>query len=278
MPLAYGLAGFTNVPPPAISGNGAPPASFKGQLGQQYFDTSQTPPVLYIYNGQTWSSGGDTSATTTSPGSVTLSTLAQLEAGTAPSGAYVPLANDVFTFVNSVVIAGANKATESSVGLIQEATDAQAVAGTNLNPGTPLAVQPKSLAAVFAANPAIGGTTPAAALFTTIGASGLASLSGSATILSAGTAISIGTDASADAINIGTGAAARAITLGNSTSTTSIALNVGTGSSLNLGTNAIAHTVTIGNITGATAVNINAGTGGSTYTTTNGSLAFVTGT
>lgn len=224
-----------------------------------------------------WSQGGNEAATTSSPGIVTLSTLAQLESGTAPAGAVVPLANDVFTFVNSVVIAGGNLATEAAVGLIQEATDAQAVAGTNLNPGTPLAVQPKNLAPVFASPPALGGTAPNTGSFTTLATSGLSSLSGSATILSGGTAINIGSDASADAINIGTGAAARTITIGNSTGATAISLNNGTGA-LNLGTNAIAHTVTIGNVTGATAVNINTGTGGSTITTTNGTFAVATGT
>lgn len=224
-----------------------------------------------------WSSGGNAAAGVGVQGIVSLSTLGQLSTGTAPAGPVVPLANDVFTFVNSVVIAGGNLSTESAVGLIQEATDAQAVAGTNLNPATPLAVQPKNLAPVFASPPAIGGTAPAAAAFTTLGASGLASLSGSATILSAGTAINIGSDASADAINLGTGAAARTIILGNSTGATSIALNVGTGA-LNLGTNAIAHTVTLGNITGATAVNINTGTGGSAITTTNGTFTLATGT
>src|SRR6185369_7582437 len=53
-----------------------------------------------------WTEGGNSVATTTSFGIVELSTLAELSSGTAPAGAVVPLANDVFTFVNSVVIAG----------------------------------------------------------------------------------------------------------------------------------------------------------------------------
>ncbi|HMK58312.1 MAG TPA: hypothetical protein VK462_04615, partial [Nitrososphaeraceae archaeon] len=164
MPLAYGIGGLLSVPGSPVTGNGAPPASFKGQLGQQYYDNSQTPPIEYVFNGQTWTTAGANPASTTTFGTVELSTLAQLEGGTAPAGSVVPLANDVFTFVNSVVIAGGTLSSETAVGLIQEATDVQAVAGTNLNPGIPLAVQPKSLAAVFASNPAIGGTLAAAAL------------------------------------------------------------------------------------------------------------------
>src|SRR6267142_6723273 len=241
---AYGIGGLISVPPSSSFINGVPPSSFKGVLGQSVFDKSQTPPVEYVYNGQTWQTAGNTPASTTIQGSVLLSTLAQLEAGTAPSGSVVPLANDVFTFVNSVVLAGANKATESAVGLIQEATDAQSVAGTNLNPGTPLAVQPKSLALVFASPPAIGGTLAAAGSFTTIAASGLSSLSGSATILSAGTAINIGSDASADAINVGTGAAARVITIGNITGATQLVLNAGTAASSINTTNGVFNLLT----------------------------------
>ena len=57
MSLAYGIGGFVSVPAPAISGHGAPPSNFVGKLGQQYFDTSTTPPTEYIFNGQTWAIG-----------------------------------------------------------------------------------------------------------------------------------------------------------------------------------------------------------------------------
>ena len=157
MSLAYGIGGLISVPASAISGNGPPPSSFMGKLGQQYFDTSTTPPTEYIFNGQTWVAGGDNPATTTTFGSVKLSTLAQLESGTAPSGAYVPLANDVFTYGQSLVLAGANIAQTGVTGITNLATDAQAVAGTATIPGvTALAVQPSNLAAVFAAPPATG--------------------------------------------------------------------------------------------------------------------------
>src|SRR6266404_2195174 len=171
MPLCYAIGGMLNTPPGAIKGNGAPSASFRGDLGQQYFDFSTTPPTEYVFNGQTWTIGGASPATTTTFGTVELSTLAQLQGGTAAAGAVVPLANDVFTFVNGIVLAGAAIAQTAVTGITNLATDAQAVAGTATVPGvTALAVQPSNLAAVFAAPPATGGTTPAAAVFTTLGA------------------------------------------------------------------------------------------------------------
>lgn len=54
MVQAYAIGGVANVVAGPVTGFGAPPASFMGQLGQEYFDKSQTPPALYIYNGQTW--------------------------------------------------------------------------------------------------------------------------------------------------------------------------------------------------------------------------------
>ena len=81
MSLVYGIGGLINVPPAAIRGNGPPPASFKGQLGQQYFDTSTSPPSQYIFNGLTWESGGNAYATTTTPGIVELATDAEMAAG-----------------------------------------------------------------------------------------------------------------------------------------------------------------------------------------------------
>ena len=52
MSLAYGIGGLVSVPPAPIRGNGPPPASFRGQLGQQFFDEATDPPTQYIYNGQ----------------------------------------------------------------------------------------------------------------------------------------------------------------------------------------------------------------------------------
>ncbi len=142
--LAYGIGGLVKVAPAAIMGNGIPPASFKGILGQQFFDNSQVPPVEYIYNGQTWTIGGTAPATTTSFGSVELATLSQLQNGNAPSGAIVPLSNDVATVIAGVVAGAGVPATTAQQGYVFLETDANAVLGTAPNPNT--ALQPSNLA------------------------------------------------------------------------------------------------------------------------------------
>ena len=128
-----------------------------------------------------------------------MSTLAQLEAGT-PTG-LVPQSSDVFTYVQSVVLAGANIAQTTVTGIVNLATNAQAVAGTATIPGvTALAIQPSNLSAVFAAAPAIGGTTPAAGTFTALTAVGTVSLNASGTA-----ATTIGGSSGAITIATGTG-------------------------------------------------------------------------
>lgn len=275
MPLVYGLGGLISVPQGAVQGNGAPAASFKGQLGQQYFDTSVSPPTEYVYNGSTWSLGGNEPATTTEYGTVLLledTTMAGADNTTVPTSLAIK------TYADNLAIAGSPDASTTVKGLVEIATNAEAVAGTGTGgTGAILAVTPSNLASIFAAPPATGGTTPAAGSFTTLAASGLSSLSGSATILTAGTALNLASDADTAAVNIGTGAAARTITVGNSSGATAIALNCGTGA-LDIGTNAVAHTVTIGNSTGATSVAINAGSGGIPITSTNSTIALQSGT
>lgn len=54
MSLAYGIGGLLSVPPAPITGNGAPPANFKGKLGQMYIDNSVSPADIYFFNGITW--------------------------------------------------------------------------------------------------------------------------------------------------------------------------------------------------------------------------------
>src|SRR6185369_1587193 len=156
----YGIGGLVKVAPGPVTGSGAPPSSFKGQLGQQYFDTSVSPPVEYIYNGLTWQSGGNAYATTSTPGIVQLSSNVTTDQA---STTLVPYAKAVFDYGQSLVLAGANIAQTGVTGITNLSTDAQAVAGTATVPGvTALAVQPSNLAAVFASPPATGGTTPAA--------------------------------------------------------------------------------------------------------------------
>src|SRR5258708_23662890 len=178
-PFADVVDGF--VYPQFLSANRAPTSQDIYTPGTRWQDNSVSPPVIYETTGAgSWPVAGDNPASTTKFGSVKLSTLAQLEGGTAPSGSVVPLANDVFTYVQSVVLAGANIAQTGVTGITNLATNAQAVAGTATVPGvTALAVQPSNLAAVFAAPPATGTTTPAAGTFTALTAVGTVSINAS---------------------------------------------------------------------------------------------------
>lgn len=172
MAQAYGIGGFVNVPPGPISGNGAPPTNFKGSLGQMFFDQSQNPPVLYIFNGSTWDEGGNPVATVTERGLVELATYSELSTGTADQPYDVAFANDVYTYVNSVMTSGAPVATETTAGIGELATDAEAVAGTASTGLLALFVTPSNLTPVFASPPAIGGTLAAAGAFTGLTADG----------------------------------------------------------------------------------------------------------
>lgn len=128
-------------------------------------------------------------------------------------------------YADALAIAGAPAWSESVSGIGQLSTNAEAVAGTNDD----TAMTPLKVAAVLAAPPAIGSGTPAAGSFTTLAASGLASLSASATIETGATDLNLASDASTGAVNLGTGAGARAITIGNVTGATGVTVNTGTG-------------------------------------------------
>src|SRR6185312_4617272 len=127
MPSVMGLSGPQKVGPAAISGRGAPPASFKADLGAQYFDISVSPAVEYVFNGSTWVTGGNAYATTSSPGIVKLSSNVTTDQA---STTLVPYAKAVFDYGQSLVLAGANIAQTGVTGITNLATDAQAVAGT----------------------------------------------------------------------------------------------------------------------------------------------------
>jgi hypothetical protein len=132
MPQVYGIGGLISVPQGAIKGNGPPGANFRGQLGQDYFDmTDPTSPVQYTFNGNSWVLGGNAAATTSSFGIVELATLAELQGGTAPAGAYVPTANDVATVIAGVVAGAVPPANESQAGIAEIATQAETDAGTD---------------------------------------------------------------------------------------------------------------------------------------------------
>lgn len=185
--------------------------------------------ILYISPSTLASAVGDLvpSATTSTEGVVELSTLLELQGGTAPAGA-VPTSNDVATVIAGVVVGAVPAASTLVQGIVELATDAQVVTpfATDV-PNT--AIQPSNITAMFASPPAIGGTSAGAGSFSTLAASGLASLSASATIETGATALNLASDASTGAVNLGTGAGARTITIGNVTGATAVAINTGTG-------------------------------------------------
>lgn len=90
-------------------------------------------------------------------------------------------------YADNLAIAGAPIAEEAVNGIGEIATDLEAVAGTANNPGvTALFLTPSNLTPVFAAPPAIGGTTPAAGAFTALSASGAFALTGDTVQVSEG--------------------------------------------------------------------------------------------
>lgn len=205
MPLAYGIGGMLSVPAGAITGKGAPPSSFKGQLGQAYFDVSDpTNPVEYVYNGYNWATAGANPATTTTYGTVLLTDNSQ------------PVATKVYA--DALAIAGAPVATETVAGIGQLATDAEAIAGTPSTGLLALFVTPSNLAPVLAA-----GSIPGS--FTDLTATGAVSFTGAtgAIVMTSATASSFGTtgagidltlDSAAGRVIVnGEEAAANAITL-----------------------------------------------------------------
>lgn len=184
--------------------------------GYQWIDESVSPAVEYIHMG-----GGVWQAN-----NLTLSTDATFAAAS-NSTASSSLA--IKTYADNLAIAGAPDASTTVKGLVEEGTNAQVVAGTTIGEtGARLFVNPGSLSALFAAAPAIGGTTPAAGAFTTLGASGAVDFDAGGSWESGGAAIAIGADNSTDAVNVGT-AGARTITIGNITGGTGVSVNTGTG-------------------------------------------------
>lgn len=212
---AYGSNLDAFVYPQFITANRAPTTNDIANPGTRWLDNSVNPKVIYETTGAgDWDTGGIQPATTTRYGTVILTDNNE------------PVATKFYA--DNLAIAGAPVATTINMGISELATDAKAVAGTASTPLLALCVQPSNLAAVFAAPPATGGTTPNSAVFTTLGFTTMTGTAGG-TWASGGITIGIGSDASADAINIGTGAAARAITIGNVTTTTGVTVNTGTG-------------------------------------------------
>ena len=183
--------------------------------GQVWFNEVSS--ALFDYAGSgTWNQGGNALATTTVPGIVLINTSTTMAGATDGN---VPTSLAIKTYADNLVIAGAPVATETTAGIGQLATDAEAVAGTPSTGLLALFVTPSNLTPVFAAPPAIGGTTPAAAAFTNISATGV----GTGNILTSDTAsnfsttgagIDVTVDSAAGRVIInGEEAAANAITL-----------------------------------------------------------------
>ena len=63
MTIAYGIGGNLNVAPGPIFGKGAPPANFKGTLGQQWIDSIHD--TVYIYTNKDWVAVAGSSPTVT---------------------------------------------------------------------------------------------------------------------------------------------------------------------------------------------------------------------
>lgn len=153
--------------------------------GQLFIDTSVSPSVIYISLGNgVFDQGGNAAATTTTRGIVELDD--DLSDGAAVDT--VPTSDATKTYIDSIAIAGAPVSTTTTAGIGELATDGEAVAGTPSTGAVALFVTPSNLAAVFAAPPAIGGTTPGSAAFADISATGV----GTGNILTSDTASSFG--------------------------------------------------------------------------------------
>jgi len=157
-------------------------------------------------------------ATTAVKGKIRIATVAEGAAGVLTDVAVNP------AHLAALVLAGSVAWSETVSGIGQLATDLESVTGT----ATDVAIVPSSLTARLEAPGAIGGTTPAAGDFTTLGATGLITAGASMTVTTGATALNLGNDAAAGAVNIGTGAAARVITIGNVSGATQVVLNSGT--------------------------------------------------
>lgn len=231
--LTKGNGGLTPMDKPIVTNRAPTSADTIGPDGRPisparpWVNQSVSPWDIYFYAGAgNWQLGANESASTTEAGSVMLDD----DLSDGATADTVPTSVAAKTYIDGIAIAGAPDASTTVKGLVEEGTNTQVVAGTTTGEtGARLFVNPGSLNALFASPPVIGGTSAAAGSFTTLGATGLASLSGSATITTGATALNLASDASTGAVNLGTGAGARAIVIGNVTGATAVTVNTGTG-------------------------------------------------
>lgn len=166
MPQAYGIGGLINVPPAAIKRSSAPAASFKGELGQIYIDSSAADAsAVYVYDGNSWVQNQlslDTDGTFASASNSTASSSLAIK-----------------TYVDATASFGAPIASDVAQGIAWTATDAQCVAGTANDATNAYMVSPDNLVAIFASpNGPIGGTAAVAGTFTDLTADGNITMTG----------------------------------------------------------------------------------------------------
>jgi hypothetical protein len=133
-PISYGDAPQGGVVMPMIIADRDPTAADKYDVG--YFWTNKSNQTFWVQSGYIsgvpqWTSGGNAEATTSSFGIVQLATLAELQGGSAPAGAYVPTANDVATVIAGVVVGAVPPATETQAGIAEIATQVETDAGVD---------------------------------------------------------------------------------------------------------------------------------------------------
>src|SRR5690348_9253599 len=176
---AYGVGGpLIDVFPAPIIAQRAPVDGVDVNYpeGQQWFDNSQSVPVQYIFLDDasgTWSTGGNAHATDTSYGIVIL------------TDNHEPVATKFYA--DNLAIAGSPDASQVTKGISYLATNVDVVTPYATPLGANTVITPANITTMFASPPSIGSTVAGAGSFTTLAASGLASLSGSATVLTAGT-------------------------------------------------------------------------------------------
>lgn len=168
--LGIGASTYDLMPTPLLAQRAPVSTDKEYPEGQVWIDKSANPNAAYIYVGEgVWDSGGNALATNTVAGIFKIDT-----DGTFASADddHVPTVLAAKTYADNLAIAGSPVSTETTAGIGQLATDAEAVAGTPSTGVLALFLTPSNLAAVFAAPPAQGGTTPAAGTFTSLTASG----------------------------------------------------------------------------------------------------------
>lgn len=181
-PLGYtGIDLYTQ--PPFITAMRAPTTNDIYNAGTQWKDGSVNPPIIYeTSGGGIWGNNINSPATTTSFGTVKIATLSELQNGNAPSGAIVPLSNDVATVIAGVVAGAVPPANETQAGIAEIATQVETDAGLD---DTKI-VSPLKLATYVAGGAGAGSFTDltATGAVTFTGATGALSMtSGSASSL-----------------------------------------------------------------------------------------------